>query len=523
MKSVLNINKQLVLLFLIIGSIGLFFRLYHIEFGLPHSFHADEPEITEPAIKYTYEFFNIIRNNDWYKLIPVSFVYGTFPVYFFTVFTMAFSKSLNILNVPFDKTSIFIFLRIVNSTVSFLIVPIGTLLYYKLFKDKLGALISALFLAFNWKLIVLSHYVNNNTILTLLTLLCVLMLFKYYEKGRDTKFTVLSGIFFGLALGTKITALMSLPAFALPFVLKKDYKSLLGFLLISFGAFAASNPFSVILVGDFKNRIIEMLFREGGLVFDSADYSVTKYISALAGLTTTGVFLASMFGGVLAIKKYNNKTTLILILNIIIYLIFFTIQSRKIDRWIIPVLPFIIIFSSYFFSWIIHSLKPYHKLKIATVTLFFGIILSHYFYFTLLLLSQYQKDTPKSAAYLWMKDKVEITDTVLAITEEGLDPMNKIPGSTVIQFNVYEADSAQYSYPPDANLFKYIVIASKPMSYYKNEVVKQKYPIYFKRWNEFEISLFNSKDFEMIKEFTLTKPNLTNLSDVYIFKNLNAL
>jgi len=61
------------------------------------------------------------------------------------------------------------------------------------------------------------------------------------------------------------------------------------------------------------------------------------------------------------------------------------------------------------------------------------------------------------------------------------------------------------------------------MSYYKNEVVKQKYPIYFKRWNEFEISLFNSKDFEMIKEFTLTKPNLTNLSDVYIFKNLNAL
>src|SRR3989344_6028620 len=121
MKSVLNINKQLVLLFLIIGSIGLFFRLYHIEFGLPHSFHADEPEITEHAIKYTYEFFNIIRNNDWYKLIPVSFVYGTFPVYFFTVFTMAFSKSLNILNVPFDKTSIFIFLRIVNSTVSFLI------------------------------------------------------------------------------------------------------------------------------------------------------------------------------------------------------------------------------------------------------------------------------------------------------------------------------------------------------------------------------------------------------------------
>src|SRR3989338_5317880 len=147
MKITFISKKPAIFFLVVLTALGLFFRLYHIEFGLPHSFHADEPEITEPAIKYTYEFFNIIRNNDWYKLIPVSFVYGTFPVYFFTVFTMAFSKSLNILNVAFDKTSIFIFLRIVNSTVSFLIVPIGTLLYYKLFKDKLGALISALFLA----------------------------------------------------------------------------------------------------------------------------------------------------------------------------------------------------------------------------------------------------------------------------------------------------------------------------------------------------------------------------------------
>src|SRR3990167_4698419 len=106
MNSITSNKKQLMLLLIIIGFTGMLFRLYHIEFGLPHSFHADEPEITEPAIKYTYEIFNIIRNNDWYKLIPVSFVYGTFPVYYFTVFTMAFSKSLNILNSPFDKTSI---------------------------------------------------------------------------------------------------------------------------------------------------------------------------------------------------------------------------------------------------------------------------------------------------------------------------------------------------------------------------------------------------------------------------------
>ena len=522
MNSITSNKKQLMLLLIIIGFTGMLFRLYHIEFGLPHSFHADEPEITEPAIKYTYEIFNIIRNNDWYKLIPVSFVYGTFPVYLFTIFTMSFSKTLNILNAPFDKTSIFIFLRVINSLISFLIIPMGALLYAKIFKDKLRIIITTLLLAFNWKLIALSHYVNNDTILTLLILIGVYLLFKYWEKDKDTKFTVLSGIVFGLAVGTKITALISLPIFLLPFISKKDYKSLLGFLLISFGAFAASNPFSVILAGDFKNRIIEMLYREGGLVFDSADYSATKYLSALINLLSSGVFLALLFGGSLAAKK-KNKPAGLLILNITIYLLFFTVQSRKVDRWIVPVLPFCIIFSSYFFSRVVQSLRSQGKLITIIAALFLGIIISHYFYFTLLLLSQYQKDTPKSASYLWLREKVEITDTVLAVTEEGLDPINKIPGSTVIQFNVYESDSAQYSYPPDPHLFKYIVLASKPMSYYKNEIVKYKYPVYFNRWNEFENSLFSTKDFEMIKEFTLTKPNLANLSDVYIFKNLNML
>src|SRR3989344_6026112 len=171
MNSITPNKKYLILLLIITGFIGMLFRLYHIEFGLPHSFHADEPEVTEPAIKYTYEFFNIIKNNDWYKLIPVSFVYGTFPVYIFTAFTMSFSKTLNILNVPFDKTSIFIYLRVVNSLISFLIVPMGAILYSKLFKDKLGVVITALLLAINWKLIALSHYVNNDTILTLLILI----------------------------------------------------------------------------------------------------------------------------------------------------------------------------------------------------------------------------------------------------------------------------------------------------------------------------------------------------------------
>ena len=86
---------------IIILTIGVFFRIYYINFGLPQSFYADEPEIAEPAIKYTYEIRSIIKNNDYYKLIPVSFVYGTFPTYSYTAAVMVFSKILEILNINF--------------------------------------------------------------------------------------------------------------------------------------------------------------------------------------------------------------------------------------------------------------------------------------------------------------------------------------------------------------------------------------------------------------------------------------
>jgi hypothetical protein len=103
------------ILSVLIILLAIFFRLWHVDFGLPHSFYADEPEIAELAIKYTYEFRDIFINHNYYKLIPVNFVYGTFPAYMFTAATMVFSKSLNLLSITFTKTTLYIFMRTVNS------------------------------------------------------------------------------------------------------------------------------------------------------------------------------------------------------------------------------------------------------------------------------------------------------------------------------------------------------------------------------------------------------------------------
>lgn len=60
------------------------------------------------------------------------------------------------------------------------------------------------------------------------------------------------------------------------------------------------------------------------------------------------------------------------------------------------------------------------------------------------------------------------------------------------------------------------------MQNFKREEVIKKYPQYVERWNNFENTLTDKNKFEMIKEFSLPKPNLIPLSDVYIFKNMNS-
>ena len=57
-------KKKNILFALLITFIAVYLRLHHINFGLPHSFHADEPEIAELAIKYTYEIRDIVKNNN---------------------------------------------------------------------------------------------------------------------------------------------------------------------------------------------------------------------------------------------------------------------------------------------------------------------------------------------------------------------------------------------------------------------------------------------------------------------------
>jgi len=528
---------------LILIAVGLVLRLWNINFGLPHSFYADEPEIGELAIRYTYEFKDIVRNNDIYKLVPENYVYGAFPVYIYTVLVMLASKTLNILNIGFAKMELYVFMRVINALISLAIVPVMYFLLKRLsFTYKRLCLIVGLSLvAFNWKFIVHAHYLNHDIIITTLILMANYFFLRYLQhrstttkQESDTLNTLLFAIFFGLAVSTKITVLLTFPLYLRFFLWNRDIRNLFASMFIVIGCFIVTNPFSWIFISDFASRILEMRIKEGGLAFDSADYTATKYLSALSWMASLPVLLISLTG-VIGFFRSNKETDgvgkpfnqfyLLMFLQIIFYLAFFTIQSRRVDRWLLPVLPNVFIFALLGLDMVADKLqnlvvkKPSWRSVALIVSFSMG---AHYLWFPFVLLNQFQRNTPKSQAYLWARDNLPETSTKFGLTEEGLDPLNKLPLATIWQYNAYESKSGQFVYPPNPYLFNYIILSSRPVSWTKSQIVVEKYPYYASKWADFFNLVNNRDDFELIKVFDTTQPNLVPLSSVSIYKSMSG-
>ncbi len=500
--------------------VGAWFNLYHVEFGLPHSFHADEPEIIELAIKYTFELKDILVTSELYKLIPISYVYGTVPAYLFTVLTMFYSKIHNVLGIGFSKTDIYVFLRSATAIFSLVLIPVGILIYDNLFGQKskkyLGSIIFALLCALNWKLIVHAHYVNADILITVLLSTSYLLFLKYLDKSEDTLLTILAGVFYGLAVGTKVTVLITLPLYLFWFIRKGHIRNMVAFLFVIFGTFIASNPFSLSFANDFVFRVLQLSVKENGLVFDSVDFGIFKYFFGLSYILTPMVLFLSVLGIYLSLKeKANLSKHWFFLSHVLVYILFFSLGSRRVDRWLLPIIPVLLVYGAYSLEWLIYTNK-----RTLYIPLLIVIFVS-YLYFPLLLLSQFNTHTPKSEAYLWMRDNLTPASNKLIVTEEGLDPMNKLESSYVLNYAVYESENGQYRLPENPLGYDYVVLSSRPMQNFKRSEVANKFPFYAKAWTEFEDTVLDSTKFEMIRAYELTKPNLIDVSDVYIFARVS--
>jgi hypothetical protein len=526
-KTLSKIGFWICLILIVAG--GIFLRLHAINFGLPHSFHADEPEIVELAVKYTYQIRDILSKKEFYRLIPISFVYGMFPSYLLTFATMAFSKTANILGKTFEKQAIYVFLRSATAIISLSIIPIALGIYKKIFREKITKieiLVLALLTALNWKLVVHSHYVNMDIFLTVILNLAFLTHI-FYFKSKKSLYVLLTGLLFGFAVGTKITAVLSLPWFLYLFWVKKDIRSASAFLFLTYSGFALSNPFSLIMANDFAYRIFEMQAKEAGMVFDSVNSNPLKYFQSLVFISTPFIFLFSLYGNLTTFlrekKKNLNPLHIFLTGNVLTYLVFFSLNAREVSRWLLPILPLVLIYAAKGIVDLYTSSaenKPQKNMGKGFLFITIGFVfLVSYLYYPFLLTKEFNRHTPKSAAYEWVRDNIPEEANKLAITEEGLDPLNKLEGILVKRPKVYTTENAQFDFPPNPIGYDYVILSSKPMNNYKRKEVQEKYPFYSEKWKDFETTIKNSENFSLIKEFTLPKPNLVHLSDVYIYKS----
>lgn len=520
----LNIKQKLTILcFGAMLALGLFLRLYYINFGLPHVTFADEDKLGNPGIVFSYQLKDIVKNKEFVRLAPTDFVYGTFSLYLNSIIILIYKVVLKVFNKDIDFLGSYTILRIVNALISLSIVPVISYLYYKVFRGKFGAVLTALFLALNWKLIVHAHYLNADILLTTLLSMSYLTFYFYLssEKAKSYKFLIFTAVLFGLSVGTKVTALISLPLYLILIFKKSGVKGLFLFITPSFLFYLISNPFTFIYWDKFMSRVNEMRIKENGIVFDSVDFGRFKYVFALSFMVTPLVLFGSIYGMFKALTcKKNFYFHIFAILQILTYFLFFSFSLRRVDRWLLPVLLLIIFYASYLLSVLRTHLEKARCIYKILYFVVFTLLIGNYLYYPFQLLKQFNRYTPQVEAFLWSKQNIKTPSPKLLITDSSLDPTRGITGIKVLKVNIYSSEGAQNKIPPDPYIYEYIVTLSRPLRRYQNPTLRLIFPQYYKIWNEFDNSITNSSDFVLVKSFNMPEPNIIPLSSVYIYKNL---
>jgi hypothetical protein len=191
------------LLLIAIFLLAAFFRLYGINWDQGAHLHPDERAIIMAVIPLTYpqsieEFLS--PESTWN---PHFFAYGSFPFYLLKIT----GNALGNLDIRFTQYAL---IQIAGRYLSVISDLFTLVLVFKLgrrlFHPTVG-LLGAFFYAISVLPIQLSHFYAVDTLLTSFILLTLYQLIRFYEKPSLPR-ALFVGIFWGLALATKISAIV---------------------------------------------------------------------------------------------------------------------------------------------------------------------------------------------------------------------------------------------------------------------------------------------------------------------------
>lgn len=376
----LRINKENILLLLVI-ALGAFLRLYNLNWDQNQHLHPDERFLTmvTQAIKWPANISEYFSTNTS-PLNPHNanygfFVYGTFP-FFLTKFLSEIFKLTDYNNLTLFGR----FLSGISDTLTiFLIFLIGK----RVFSPKVG-LIASFFYAISVLPIQLSHFYTTDIFLNFLLILSLYLFINFLYSGRNY-WIALSGLAFGLAMASKISAVTSGLAFAVFFLFllpKLKFRILIPILLFCFSIFltlrvfqpyAFSGPsfFNININPKFIQNLQELknLSQPGGYFPPSVQWNnTTPILYPLKNMILWGLglplgitALLSMFLAISVVikkikkilrnfKNIDNQSIILiaLFLTILAIFIYQGIQFVKPMRYFITTYPLLSLMSGYF-------------------------------------------------------------------------------------------------------------------------------------------------------------------------------
>ncbi len=182
-------------------------RLYNINWDQGFHLHPDERAIVMATLNLSWPhsidaFF--LPSSSWN---PHFFAYGSFPMYLLKIT----GDLLSIFNPLFAQYDLITIVGRVLST----FFDLGTIITIYFLGRKIGNSIIGFLAAFLYCVSVLpiqlSHFYAVDTLLTFFSTMTLYQLLRFYEQPR-IKNALLVGVFFGLALVTKVSALVLLSA-----------------------------------------------------------------------------------------------------------------------------------------------------------------------------------------------------------------------------------------------------------------------------------------------------------------------
>jgi len=436
-------------------------------------FHPDERNIANSITQLS--FFK--------QMDPHFFAYGGFSIYLYKIIG-DFSNLIGGTKIwVYDWGHIDLISRFISALASSVSILLLFFLGKRLFGKEVG-LLSAIFGAFTVSFIQTAHFGVTESLLGLWILILTILAFNFLKKPKFSTLFLL-GVVSGISVGTKTTALsfLIIPFFAWLFSNRKPLSWLFGFILVSFITFTVVSPYTFLS----WNKFIESMNYETGvatgklMVPYTLQFNHTQpYLFQIKNfIWQTGLVFIFGIPGILYILykgiKEKNKFWLSVFCFPLIYFFYVGFWYTKFLRFMVPILPFIILAAA-FLLWEIKKRRNLLGSYLIAFMVISTILWSIAFF------SIYTREQTRIAASNWIYNNIPENSVILGEHwDDGL-PIPIQPFSPnlyqISALTIYEPDNQEKInyYAQNLSTGDYIVINSRRL-YGTLMYLPEKYPI----------------------------------------------